>query len=238
MARLASAFLIGLLLLPAGAQSADPSDAARAELARERRRLAADVARLADVSRRLDAALSHLENASRAVADGVSRGDVGADELARREEAVGDAEEDVRSLLEKRRLVADRVVDRKRSIALLEADLSARKPADAVTGRWTVSIDPGDQRGVFRLSLDGAIISGDYSLEGGYTGSLRGTLVNDKLRLERVDSKLGFSAVYVGRVAPDGGSIAGTWESANFGDGGPVQGRWAAVREEEKEGSQ
>ena len=112
------------------------------------------------------------------------------------------------------------------------------KPADAVTGRWTVSIDPGDQRGVFRLSLDGAIISGDYSLEGGYTGSLRGTLVNDKLRLERVDSKLGFSAVYVGRVAPDGGSIAGTWESANFGDGGPVQGRWAAVREEEKEGSQ
>ena len=238
MARLLAAAMIGLLLWPAPVRSADPSDAARAELARERRRLAADVARLADISKRLDAALSVLENASRAVADGVSRSDVGADELARREDAVSDAEEDVRSLLEKRRLVADRVVDRKRSIALLEGDLSTRKPADALTGRWTVSIDPGDQRGVFRLSLDGAIVSGDYSLEGGYSGSLKGTLVNDKLRLERVDSKLGFSAVYVGRLARDGGSIAGTWESVSFGDGGPAQGRWAAVREEEKEGSQ
>lgn len=237
MARLASSVLIGLLLLPAGARSADSSDAARAELARERRRLAADVGRLADVSKRLDASLSQLENANRAVADGVSRGDVGTDELARREEAVSDAAEDVRSLLEKRRLIADRVLDRKRSIALLEADLSTRRPADALTGRWTVSIDPGDQRGVFRMSLDGAIVSGDYSLEGGYSGSLKGTLVNDKLRLERVDSKLGFSAVYIGRLARDGGSIAGTWESISFGDGGPGQGRWAAVREEDKEES-
>src|SRR5262245_20197970 len=101
MARLAAAVLIGALLLPAGARSADPSDAARAELARERRRLAADVARLADISRRLDAALSLVANANRAVADGVSRGDIGTDELARREEAVSDAEGDVRSLLEK-----------------------------------------------------------------------------------------------------------------------------------------
>ena len=30
-------------------------------------------------------------------------------------------------------------------------------------------------------------------------GSLRGTLVNERLRLERVDSKLGFSAVFYGR---------------------------------------
>ena len=88
------------------------------------------------------------------------------------------------------------------------------------------------------MTLDGAIVSGDYALEGGYTGSLKGTLVNDKLRLERVDSKLGFSAVYIGRLSRDGGSIAGTWESTNFGDGGPGQGRWAAVREEEKEESQ
>jgi len=237
MARLSAAVLMGVLLLPGEARSADPAEAARAELARERRRLAADVARLADISKRLDAALSQLENASRAVADGVSRADVGADELARREEAVSDAEQDVRSLLDRRRLAADRVVDRKRSIALLESDLSTRKPADALTGRWTVTLDPGDQRGVFRMTLDGAIVSGDYVLEGGYSGSLKGTLVNDKVRLERVDSKLGFSAVYIGRLARDGGSIAGTWESTNFGDGGPGQGRWTAVREEEKEES-
>ena len=91
------------------------------------------MARLAEISKRLDTALSQLANASRAVADGVSRGDIGSDELARREEAVSDAEQDVRSVLDKRRLIADRILDRKRSIALLEGDISTRRPADALT---------------------------------------------------------------------------------------------------------
>jgi hypothetical protein len=85
------------------------------------------------------------------------------------------------------------------------------------------------------MSLDGTIVSGEYTLEGGYSGSLRGTLVNDRLRLERVDSKLGFSSIYYGRVAREGASIAGTWESTTFGGGEPGAGRWHAVREDEKE---
>jgi hypothetical protein len=226
-----------MFLLPAPAPAADPSESVRGELSRERRRLSAEVARLADISKRLDAALSLLAAATRAVTDGVTRADVGSDELARREDAVADAEADVRSLLERRRLVADRIVDRKRAIAMLEADAVSRKPTDALTGRWAVMIDPGEQRGVFRMTLDGTLISGDYVLDGGYTGSLKGTLVNDKVRLERVDSKLGFSTVYNGRLARDGATIAGTWESTQFGDAGPGQGRWTAAREEEKEES-
>src|SRR3989442_193371 len=90
--------------------AADAQDATRAELSRERRRVAADTIRLADVSRRLETALSQLASASRTVADAVARADVGPDEMTRREESVSQAEQDVRSLLEKRRLIADRIV--------------------------------------------------------------------------------------------------------------------------------
>jgi len=214
------------------------ADAARSELARERRRVSADASRLSDVSRRLETGLSQLAEASRAVADGAARADVGTDEMVRREDAVAAAEQEVKTLLERRRLLADRLVDRRRTIALLEAEIGGKpRPADAVSGRWAVFVEPGEQRGVFRMNLDGTLVSGEYALDGGYTGSLRGTLVSDRLRLERVDSRLGFSNIYFGRVARDGASIAGTWEATTFGTGSPGSGRWRAVREEEREES-
>ena len=213
------------------------AEAARAELARERKRLAADVRTLADVSRRLETALAQLSSAARAVAEGAGRADAGPDEISRREDAVSAAEQEVHTVLERRRLLADRVVERRRTIVALESDLTGKKPIDALSGRWTVLLEPGEQKGTFLMTLDGTIVSGEYTLEGGYSGSLRGTLINDRLRLERVDSKLGFSTIYYGRVAREGTSIAGTWEATTFGEGNPGSGRWRAVREEEKEES-
>lgn len=232
MRRIAAGFLMAVL---AGTPLlADASDAVKAELARERKRLASDTRSLADLSRRLETALNQLASTSRAVSEAAARSDAGPDEIARREDAVSDSEQEVRALLEKRRLMADRVVERRRSIIALEADLTGKKAPDAVSGRWAVTLDPGSQRGIFRMSLDGAIVSGDYTLDGGYSGSLRGTLVSDRLRLERVDSRLGFTAVLYGRVARDAASITGTWEATALGEGAS-SGVWKAVREEEKE---
>jgi hypothetical protein len=232
MRRVAASFLVAVLAVPL--LLADASDAVKSELARERKRLVSDSRSLADLSRRLETALNQLASASRAVVEAAARSDAGPDEIARREDAVSESEQEVRVLLEKRRLMADRVVERRRSIIALEADLTGKKAPDAVSGRWAVTLDPGSQRGVFRMSLDGAIVSGDYTLDGGYSGSLRGTLVNDRLRLERVDSRLGFSTIYYGRVARDAASIAGTWEATSLGEGASA-GVWKAVREEEKE---
>ena len=229
-------FLLSLLASPA--RPAEPaSDAARAELARERRRLSADTRTLSEVSRRLETALNQLASASRAVADAAGRNESAAEEILRREESLETSEQEVRLLLERRRLLADRVVERRRSIAALETELQTKRTPDVLSGRWAVTLDPGEQRGVFRIALDGTIVSGEYTLEGGYSGSLRGTLVNDRLRIERVDSKLGFSTVYFGRVTRDGSAIAGTWEATSFGTGSPGSGRWRALREEEKEES-
>jgi len=196
--------------------------------------LAADNARLADVTRRLDTALNDLAAASRAAADAATRGDA-PDDSVRREEAVANAEQEVRALLDRRRLIADRVIDRRRRIALLDAEAQGKRGNEFLTGRWSVVVEPGEERGIFRLNLQGTIVSGEYTLEGGSSGSFRGTLVNDRLRLERVDSRLGFNAIFYGRVSPDGHDIAGTWEATTFGTGEAGSGRWHAAREEERE---
>jgi hypothetical protein len=227
---LVALFLFAASLSPLAADAL--SDGLRADPARERRRLVADTRNLAETTRRLESALAQVSSGARSVADGSSRSDIGADEVARREDALTGFEQEARMLLERRRILADRVVERRRSIALLEAELATRKAPDALSGPWTILLDPGEQKGVFRMTLDGTIVAGEYSLEGGYSGSLRGTLINDRLKIERVDSKLGFSAVYYGRLARDGRSITGTWQATTFGTGTPGSGRWSAVREE------
>jgi hypothetical protein len=237
--------LISIVLAAAslGAVLADTvSDVLRADLARERRRISADATQLADVGRRLEAASGGLTTASRAVAELAARADASPEEISRREDAVASAEQEVRTLLDRRRLLVERLIERRRNVALLEAELRGKRPAstaDLLSGRWNVSMEPGEQRGVFRLALDGTLVSGDYSLEGGFTGSLRGTLIGDRLRLERVDSQLGFTTVYYGRLARDGSQISGTWESTTFGVGAAGTGRWRAqpVKEEEPEAS-
>lgn len=230
-----------LLLVSAGAGLlAESAESLRAQLDREKRRLAADSAELSELTRRLEASLRELTTLSRSLAEVASRAEVAPEEIARREEAVAASEQEARSLLDRRRLLADRVLDRRRGIAMLEAELRGKgRASDLLSGRWAVWIEPGEQRGVFRMSLDGTLVSGDYSLEGGYSGSLRGTLVGDRLRLERVDSRLGFATVFHGRLARDGQAITGTWESTTFGSGSPGSGRWRAqpVREEERQES-
>ena len=232
--RAAVALACGLLSAALGADAA--SDAARAELSRERRLLTGDTARLSVVSRRLDTALSDLAAAARAAADAAARSDA-PDDVQRREDAVSAAEQEVRSLLERRRTLADKIVDRRRRIELLDAESRSAPVESVLTGRWSVLIQPGDQRGIFRLNLQGTIVSGEYRLEGGFDGSVRGTLINDRLKLERVDSKNGFDAIFYGRVSPDAQQIVGTWESTTFGTGQPGSGSWSAARLEEKEES-
>lgn len=236
---------LGVIILSAalGTLLADTvSDVLRADLARERRRIAADASQLGDVSRRLDAAAGDLSTASRAVVELVGRADASPEEIARREDAVAAAEQEVRTLLDRRRLLVERLLERRRNVSLLEAELRGKgrtAAADLLSGRWNVTLEPGEQRGVFRLALDGTLVSGDYTLEGDFSGSLRGTLIGDRLRLERVDSQLGFTTIYYGRLARDGSQISGTWESTTFGAGAAGAGRWRAqpAKEEESEAS-
>ncbi len=115
-------------------------------------------------------------------------------------------------------------------IARLEA---GGKTGDEVSGRWQVAVEPGGLKGTFDLELSGTIVTGVYSLAGGWKGSLRGTLIGSSLRLERIDAQLGFVAVYTGRVVTRGDEkrLEGRWDATNLVAGGPVSGTWVARRD-------
>jgi len=191
----------------------------RERLATERARV---TLRLGDLYTELDAALK--------------RGDRDlAKTLEEIREKVGGTEIQRTGLLAEERAVLDRIQDRFRRIRLLEDRLAAleervQEVAGPLEGKWDVALLPSGQRGTFSLTQSGTLVSGTYQLDGGWTGSLQGTLVNRKVRLERIDSKLGRSAEFEGYLSSDGSRIRGTWRSYEMSAAETASGQWSAVR--------
>lgn len=182
---------------------------------RDRERLASQ--HVADVLSRLDQAL-----ASDAVSLGALEGLQ--DELAAAR-AVAHAAED------KLNLQIDKLQERLRRIALLEAGpgTGPARAADAVSGRWQVHILPQNATAVFEFHLDGTVVNGTYKINGGTSGSFRGTFAAGNLRLLRIDAQGGTDSVWLGTVA--NGRITGSWTANELASGQPAQGDWTAVRE-------
>jgi len=110
--------------------------------------------------------------------------------------------------------------------------LAGSMPSDAesLTGYWDVLFLAGAQRGVFFLIQSGAILTGEYGLEGGYRGSLQGTFVDGQVVLHRIDTRLGRVMDLDGAVSADGESIRGTWRRYDLSGGRPATGAWTATR--------
>jgi len=108
---------------------------------------------------------------------------------------------------------------------------------DPLTGTWSVVMEPGGQEGTMYLQLDGTLVQGTYRLDGDWSGSVRGTYVSGKLRLERIDSQIGFAATLFGRlrVVGDSSTIEGNWEATQLSAGMPSGGSWVAERVDEVE---
>jgi hypothetical protein len=110
---------------------------------------------------------------------------------------------------------------------------SAAETAGLLTGRWTLNVQP-DLAGTAYLVQQGTLVSGTYELSGGWSGSLRGTLVANKVRLERIDSQLGFAAIFYGEVDTTGDAVViqGRWEATQLATGMPSAGGWRAVQQD------
>ena len=205
------------------------SEAVRSLLALERRQLAADSRRFTEATRKLEAALADLSAASHAASEAASRPDGASTEAA---DALARAASALQSLVLDQRLSLERIADDRERIAGLEHDSGGRaRREDPLSGDWKMRVDPGEQEGDLHLSLDGTLVSGDYTLEGNFTGSVRGTLVSDRLKLDRIDSRLGLNAVYYGRLSRDGSTLSGTWESMDVSGGAPTSGTWSARKQ-------
>lgn len=237
--RAPAGLLLALVLsLPAATWAARPDASLESLLVAldlERKARAEDVVevdRLTTAALRADSAAAL---ARQRLVDSLRAGESDLGTFRAEEEKVVEAEAMARSAQETRRAAASRLIERVRRIGLLQDEIarrraSARRPADPVTGRWQVVIDPGGRRGVYRLVLDGTLLSGDYVLDGDFRGSLRGTFVGDRVSIQRIDSERGFDATFYGRVQPAAKRITGTWEETVLAPAtGPVAGTWSAT---------
>lgn len=202
----------------------------------ERDLLVEDRQQYGAVSRRRSAALARLGELHARLDAAVARDDREARNVVRRVLGeLGQARADLVGIQEQERTLAERIRERLHRTALLEEQLAAlrgRNPAQAgvLSGSWEIVLLPIEQRGTFHLDQNGAIVTGTYTLAGGFTGSLQGTLVQNKLYLQRIDSRLGRSMELEGRLSGDRQQIRGTWHNLELADGEGASGQWSAKR--------
>jgi hypothetical protein len=154
------------------------------------------------------------------------------DEIA---EQVVEARVRYRSLSEsadRKLALVEQLLRQQEGLARRVAELRARAPAEegVLTGEWEVVWRPSDLRGTFYLDQSGTLVTGQYRLGPRRTGSLRGTFVGNKIRLERVDSERGRDAELEGYLSSDGSRIEGTWQAFEMVQGGLPRGQWVARR--------
>ena len=229
---------------PAPSRTGDPVlDVLMINLDVEKKRAAEDAEEFERTSERLARAEADLSAAVGRLARMVREGTGERATLNSASDAVEDARARVQVQQDRRRALAESLTEHGRRAAALREEILKRReglrgPADPVTGRWDVTINPGNRRGTLRLALDGTIVSGDYALDGGFHGSVRGTFVGDRLAIERIDSERGFDAKFYGRVTSGGARrIGGTWEATAIAPAtGPSSGSWSAQPSRDDEG--
>jgi hypothetical protein len=204
----------------------------------EKKRVVEDLEEFDRVSGQASRAENELTTAFLQIARLAREGILDRTALEQAEQAAAEARARVQAGQDRRRAVSERLAEHVRRLAGLRDEIARRRdilrtgPSDPLTGRWEVFINPGGRRGIFRLALDGTILSGDYLLDGGFRGSLRGTFVADRVVLERIDSERGVDARFYGRLMPGATRrIAGTWDGTQISPvpkSGPVAGTWSA----------
>ena len=105
-----------------------------------------------------------------------------------------------------------------------------------LTGTWRLVVEPG-QDGMAYFQQQGTLVTGTYALTGGFSGSFRGTLVAGKVRLERIDSQIGFAAIFYGRLVGQGRNmrLQGNWEATQLASGLASAGNWTGTKVRESE---
>jgi len=149
------------------------------------------------------------------------------------------AEADRVALLAVERMLVDRIGQHLQRLELIERQIDGLEAPEenegTLTGAWDLVLMPARQRGTALLRQTGALVNGTYRLEGGWSGSLQGTLVNRKVFLVRIDSKLGKSMELEGYLSDDGKRIRGTWLDYELAGGVGATGQWTALRQSDSD---
>lgn len=200
-----------------------------------------EMAQVERVRARLNEAWNRAERGSADFLDAMADGET-QESLILREEDLRQAESELlMGLLEIQRLrhsllkSAARITETEAELRRLGRRQGAER--DPLTGSWAMTWEPGGLEGRLDLILDGTLVQGNYVMDGGWSGSMRGSLVNRRIRLERIDSQLGFAAIYYADLVLDGPTprLVGKWEATQLATGLPSAGGWVAVRIDESQ---
>jgi hypothetical protein len=124
-----------------------------------------------------------------------------------------------------------RLQERMRRISFLEGEASGQTLREAsVAGRWQLLLSPGNRTGSLNLQLNGTSITGTYALQGGSSGSVRGTLTGTRLQLEFLNAAGDLESTWTGGYDPATQRMGGTWLATELAGGLPAQGAWNATR--------
>jgi hypothetical protein len=208
----------------------------REQMTVERALLEREVARWDDERAQLQEAWVRVERESADLMRAQRQGE-SLDSLQLRDEDLRKAESDLIMHLHAMQQVRRSMLESLAAIAITEAAIERLQndvgvAEDPITGTWRVVMEPGGHEGLMALQLDGTLIQGTYRLTGDWTGSVRGTLVAEKVRLERIDSQMGFAAILHGRLQVRGETVRlqGSWEATQLATGLPASGTWVAER--------
>jgi len=213
-----------------------PAAAVAADIEVERVLLAEDLDRYDRLVRKRDLTSSRLAEIYRTL-DAAVRSGVGAtpEQIDALLEQLGRTEAERDELLTQGLALVEQIRDRRRRVVLLLEQLELlegrdRQEAGVLSGTWDVVLMPLEQRGLFVLRQTGTLVSGTYELDGGWTGSLQGTLVNRKVFLVRIDSKLGRMMELEGFLSSEANLIRGTWLNYELAGGEGASGHWSAQK--------
>ena len=193
-------------------------------------------ARYESLSRRRVDLLGEIELLRRALDDAVrEQQSPDARRLHQIAEQLERAEADRSEMLLTERLLVDRIAQHLERLELFEQQVASvqadhEQTLGLLSGSWDLVLMPSGQRGSAALQQTGAVVNGTYQLEGGWTGSLQGTLVKRKVFLVRIDSKLGKSMEFEGFLSSDGKRIRGSWLNYELAGGDGATGQWTAQR--------
>lgn len=227
------AVAVVLVALAAAAVAQDLAAFLDAQARLERRLLVDELRRHGEVRRREADALQRAVELQTRV-DRALASEGGLVELEGWEQQLAEARAAASAAGDEARALRRTIYDRRRRLQLLgelaRTAVVARPTSHPISGVWQVRILPQDQQGVFQLEADGTLVSGNYALGGGRTGSFRGTWTGGTLRLERIDAASGFDLVFEGRLDAGGDRIDGSWQSTLLNNVGPTGGTWVATR--------
>jgi len=222
--------------LPAYAQVAD---SLREQAKIREMVLAGQIREMVDIREELREVWTRLEQQSGGLLQAQSEGET-VDSLRLRDKNLREIEAQIRAAVSRSQQLRISMLENREMLAAIEIEVerltavvgAAEAP---LNGTWRLVVEPG-QDGFAYLQQQGTLIAGTYALSGGFTGSFRGTFVSGKVRLERIDSQIGFAAIFYGRLVGRGENLRlqGNWEATQLASGLPSRGSWTATRVSEE----